>query len=99
MLAVEHHAEPEVPLGDVEVMEEAGHVWGHGQPALALGRELLAFTAVPVHSKAALSGATSPNPTFKADKDRSYVVQLVVNDGTANSAPATVTILAMKGKK
>ena len=54
---------------------------------------------VPAHSKAALANATSVNPTFKADKAGSYVVSLVVNDGTVDSAPATVTITATKGKK
>jgi hypothetical protein len=54
---------------------------------------------VPAHSKAVLSGATSVSPTFVADKAGTYVAQLVVNDGTVNSAPATVTITATKGKK
>ena len=54
---------------------------------------------VPAHSKAALANATSVNPTFKADKAGTYVVSLVVNDGTVDSAPATVTITATKGKK
>ena len=57
------------------------------------------FDTVPAHGKAALSGATSVSPTFKADKAGTYTATLVVNDGTVNSAPATVTITATKGRK
>ncbi len=48
----------------------------------------------PSGSSAALSGATAAKPTFTADIDGSYVVRLVVNDGTVNSSPDTVTITA-----
>lgn len=58
-----------------------------------------AFTTKPSHSKAALSGATSANPTFKANKTGTYVVSLIVNDGTVNSAPDTVTITAKRRKR
>ena len=57
------------------------------------------FDSVPLHSKAALSGATSAYPSFKADKAGTYVVKLVVNDGTVDSSAATVTITVSKGKK
>ncbi|MCE9614556.1 MAG: putative Ig domain-containing protein [Lentisphaerae bacterium] len=57
------------------------------------------ITGMPAHSKAALSSATAMNPTFKADKAGTYDVSLVVNDGVVDSAPATVTITATKGKK
>jgi hypothetical protein len=46
----------------------------------------------PAGSAAVLSSTTVTNPTFVADKFGSYTVQLVVNNGTLNSAPATVTI-------
>jgi hypothetical protein len=51
VLAVEHHPEPEIPLGDVQVMEEAGD--GHGQPPLSLGGELLEGQPMPVVDRAA----------------------------------------------
>jgi hypothetical protein len=54
---------------------------------------------VPAHSKAVLSAVTSASPTFTADKAGTYVARLVANDGTVNSAAATVTITATKGKK
>jgi hypothetical protein len=53
-----------------------------------------AFTSRPAGSGAALSSATVVNPTFTADLAGSYVLNLVVNDGKVNSAPATVTITA-----
>ncbi|BFU94326.1 MAG: hypothetical protein NTNFB02_10480 [Nitrospira sp.] len=48
-------------------------------------------------SKPAGSGADLPNPTsaapsFTVDRDGTYTVQLVVNDGTQNSAPDSVII-------
>ena len=48
----------------------------------------------PPGSTAALSSATAAQPTFVADVAGTYTAQLVVNDGTVNSAPATVTIVA-----
>ena len=48
--------------------------------------------AEPAGSSAELSSARNPSPMFVADKAGSYVAQLVVNDGTVNSAPATVRI-------
>jgi RHS repeat-associated protein len=46
----------------------------------------------PAGSSAVLSSPTPVNPTFVADANGAYVVQLIVNDGTVNSTPATVTI-------
>jgi hypothetical protein len=48
----------------------------------------------PAGSAATLSGANTVNPTFVADVAGTYVASLVVNDGTVNSSPATVTITA-----
>jgi hypothetical protein len=53
-----------------------------------------AFASQPSASSAALSNSTEPKPTFAADLDGAYVLKLVVNDGTADSAPDTVTITA-----
>jgi hypothetical protein len=46
----------------------------------------------PAGSNTALAGATSSKPTFTADLPGNFVIQLIVNDGFLNSAPATVTI-------
>jgi len=50
------------------------------------------FLSIPTGSTATLSNATLVNPTFVADVPGNFVVQLIVNDGILNSAPATVTI-------
>jgi len=44
-----------------------------------------------------LSNPTAATPAFVADKAGQYVVQLIVNDGTVNSTPATVMIAAATG--
>lgn len=49
------------------------------------------FTSVPSGSSASFVDATVENPTFTPDLDGTYVIQLIVNDGTENSAPDTVT--------
>lgn len=50
------------------------------------------LTTVPSSSGALLSNSSSAAPTFTADKDGSYTAQLIVNDGTVDSAPVTVVI-------
>ena len=55
---------------------------------------LWTLTSKPAGSQAALSSATAYSPTFTADVAGAYVVSLVVNDGTADSAAAIVTLTA-----
>jgi hypothetical protein len=55
------------------------------------------FVSIPSGSAATLSNPTATTPSFVADKAGPYVVQLVVNDGTVNSTPETVTIAAAAG--
>ena len=50
------------------------------------------FTSSPAGSTATLSDPTIVDPTFVADVSGTYVAQLLVNDGTVDSAPDTVTI-------
>lgn len=50
--------------------------------------------SVPDGSAAVLDDATSVAPSFTADVDGDYVYRLVVNDGTVDSAPDTVTVTA-----
>jgi len=52
------------------------------------------LSSVPPGSTAALSAANTVSPTFVPDVPGTYVATLVVNDGTVNSPPATVTITA-----
>jgi hypothetical protein len=55
------------------------------------------FVSMPAGSSAALSNPTAATPSFVADNAGSYVLQLVVNDGTVNSTPDTVTIAVASG--
>jgi hypothetical protein len=48
----------------------------------------------PANSTAVLSSATAVSPTFTADVNGTYTAQLVVNDGTDNSAVDAVNIVA-----
>ncbi len=52
------------------------------------------FVSRPAGSQAALSSRTDARPTFTADRDGSYVIDLVVNDGTVDSAADSVTVTA-----
>lgn len=51
-----------------------------------------ALTTRPSGSNATLTNTTAVMPTFVVDRPGTYVAQLIVNDGTVNSAPDTVTI-------
>jgi hypothetical protein len=42
---------------------------------------------------ATLSDISAVNPTFDVTASGTYVLQLIVNDGTADSAPATVSMM------
>ena len=53
-----------------------------------------ALTTVPATSAAVLSDATAVNPEFVVDLTGTYVVQLIVNDGTVDSPADTVVITA-----
>jgi len=50
------------------------------------------LTQQPASSTSILSDPSLVNPTFVADREGTYVAQLIVDDGTVQSAPDTVTI-------
>ena len=50
------------------------------------------FSSVPSGSAALLSDSSSVNPSFNVDVAGSYVVSLMVSDGTENSVPDTVSV-------
>ena len=52
----------------------------------------------PSGSRATLSDPTVVNPTILVDKPGAYTLQLIVNDGIGNSAPATVTITTINAR-
>jgi hypothetical protein len=51
------------------------------------------ITSQPIGSTTNLSDPNAVNPTFLVDKFGTYVIQLIVNDGTVDSVPDTVTII------
>jgi hypothetical protein len=53
---------------------------------------LWSWTSRPIGSAAVLDVTDNLRPVFTPDVFGDYVVQLIVNDGWANSAPATVTV-------
>jgi hypothetical protein len=52
------------------------------------------FVSKPANSTASLIAASTVNPTFAPDIAGSYVLRLIVNDGTLNSSASTVTVVA-----
>ena len=52
------------------------------------------FVSKPTGSAATLAGSNSISPQFTADLEGTFVVQLVVNDGSESSAPDQVTVTA-----
>jgi len=52
------------------------------------------FSSKPAGSLATLSDPTIVNPTFTADLDGDYVIELIVHDGMEDSAPDTITVTA-----
>ncbi|HKJ05137.1 MAG TPA: PKD domain-containing protein, partial [Geopsychrobacteraceae bacterium] len=52
------------------------------------------FNSIPDGSSASLSLANSVAPTFTADVDGTYVINLVVNDGLLDSAVSQVSVTA-----
>jgi RHS repeat-associated protein len=50
------------------------------------------LTSVPLGSAASLDDPTSPMPSLDIDEPGTYVAQLIVNDGTVDSDPDTVTV-------
>jgi hypothetical protein len=52
------------------------------------------LTTRPTGSTAILASGTTATPTFTPDVAGTYIARLIVNDGTTNSTPATVTTSA-----
>ncbi|MCP4408482.1 MAG: hypothetical protein GY807_12100, partial [Gammaproteobacteria bacterium] len=53
-----------------------------------------AITEKPPQSTATLANSSTVMPTFEADLQGQYQIQLVVNDGMVDSGPDTVTVMA-----
>jgi hypothetical protein len=53
------------------------------------------FVSMPTGSNTTLSNPGIVNPTFVVDKKGTYTIQLIVNDGQVDSAPADVTVTTL----
>jgi len=51
----------------------------------------------PYTSFASLSNATTATPSIKVDKAGEYLISLVVNDGTEDSEPSSITLTVVEG--
>jgi hypothetical protein len=56
------------------------------------------LTSQPPGSTVVLNAPTSAMPTLALDKPGTYVAQLIVNDGSVDSAPDTVTLSTLNSK-
>ena len=56
------------------------------------------LTSRPAGSSATLSNETTVSPSFVIDAPGTYVAQLIVNDGTVDSVPDTVTISTVSSR-
>jgi len=56
------------------------------------------MTSRPDKSEAALSDTSSLRPSFVIDKPGAYVVQLIVNDGTMDSSPDTMSLVTQNSR-
>ncbi len=84
------HAGPDqtVALGAIVTLSGAGSTDPNGD-ALTFAWTLVSR---PAGSAAVLANPASVTPAFVADRSGSYTVQLIVNDGRANSAPDVVVV-------
>ena len=87
---------PVANAGPNQVVVTGSQVQLNGSSSTDVDGDLLTYhwslINLPEGSSAALSDPTAVNSTFSADLAGTYVAQLIVNDGTADSAAATVTI-------
>ncbi len=83
-----------IDLGDTVALDGSTSTDGDGDTLTYLWT----MTTSPAGSTATLSDPTVVNPTFVVDLAGTYVVQLVVNDGTVDSAPDTVTITTLNSQ-
>ena len=89
-------APPTANAGANQTVAVGSHVTLDGTRSFDVNSQPLSyswsFVTIPNGSAAFLSGIRSPNPSFLADVAGSYIVGLVVNDGTLSSSQSTVTI-------
>ena len=84
-------ADQNVTTGSLVTLDSSASSDADGDP-LSYAWSLL---SAPAGSAAALSDGTAAAPSFTPDAAGDYVIQLVVNDGNADSAPDSVTVTAV----
>jgi hypothetical protein len=77
-----------VTVGAIVMLDGTKSTDVNGQPL----SYLWSLVTTPNGSAAVISSPRSPTPSFTADVAGTYIVGLVVNDGTLSSAKSTVTI-------
>jgi len=96
--ATRNNVAPIARAGAVQAVLEGGLVTLDGSASSDANADSLSylwsFVSRPPGSSAALSGASSVNPSFIADRAGSYVLALVVNDGQVSSTTSTTTVTA-----
>ena len=82
-----------VTAGTMVTLDGSGSSDADGNPLTYLW----SFVSSPSGSSPTLNGSTTVRPTFLADRAGQYIIQLIVNDGAANSTAARVTITTTPG--
>lgn len=80
-----------VATGSQVALDGSGSTASNGAPL----NYLWSFSSQPNGSAASLLDETTASPTFTADADGTYLIQLLVSDGTGTSIPGIVTITAV----
>lgn len=78
-------------VGDIVVLDGSGSSDPDNNPLTYSW----SFTSIPATSSATLANPDTPNPSFTADAAGTYIISLIVNDGSVNSDPSMVTITAV----
>ncbi len=98
IVAVSSNEKPEANAGPDQDVKTGATVNLDGSASMDADGDTLTYqweiTSKPSGSTATLSDADVESPTFIADVDGTYTVDLVVNDGTVDSNVDSVTVIA-----
>jgi len=97
-VSIEANSAPVSAAGDDQTVEVGDTVTLDGSGSADADGDSLTYAwsliTMPAGSTASLTGAATASPSFVADLAGTYQAQLVVNDGTEDSAADTVSIVA-----